>query len=306
MGERGAQADQQGRRPSSRKPAAKEGIFYLFRLLHALTGDGADRLELGLAKARLKADGSLADQGAEWSNYEQALLKPPPSCATRTCRFPPAARHRPPGGAAAARCCAAPKAWPCSKPPSLTGRTYLALDDSGHSPPSPAARPARAPNWQPAPGGLTRPADRSEPRRPLASHRPPAYLDADRWAKPAGSTPDSGAAIAEVLALPPLSPIELPVVASALAEVAPALPSALAPAPRTCPCLDAPCQPVLNLHTLHCWAGASTAATASTTPAKNTTWRCPPSATARPASSPAPPTTWPPCPTAAWCASSAT
>jgi hypothetical protein len=53
---------------------------------------------------------------------------------------------------------------------------------------------------------------------------PLAYFDAARGE--AGRVLiEGGAAIAEVLALPPLSPVELPVVASALAQVAPTLPS---------------------------------------------------------------------------------
>ena len=65
---------------------------------------------------------------------------------------------------------------------------------------------------------------------------------------------DGGAAINEVLALPPLSTVELPVVARALAQVAPDLPAPQQPGAAALPLLDAPCQPLLHLQTLQCWS----------------------------------------------------
>jgi hypothetical protein len=241
--ERVAKAD------APRKPtAAKEAIFYL---CNAWAGDD---VELHLLKARLGPDGELTGHAGEWSNYEQALLKPPSFVREEDMQVFRLLRATARKGGYGRPLVRGAEGLALLEAALLTGRTYLALDDSGHVTRL-AGGPARAGrlDWQPAPGGL-KAVIVTEPAASLILRtEPPAYLDAERHEAGRVSI-DGGAAIAEVLALPPLSPIEVPVVASALAAVAPALPSPQGPAAANLPCLDVPCQPVLGLQTLHCWS----------------------------------------------------
>ncbi len=213
--------------PASRKPAAKEGIFYLFRLLHALTGDGADRLELGLAKARLKADGSLADQGAEWTNYEQALLRPPSFVRDEDLHVFRLLREN------ARR--AGAYGWPVLQGESgfalfeaalATGRAYLWHAEGGDLRPLKAApsRPGRL-EWLPIQEGGFKAAVLTEPRAPkVVATQPLVYLDPSVGEAGRVELPD-GALVAELLLLPPLNRYEVPIIASTLEELAPRLPS---------------------------------------------------------------------------------
>ena len=234
-----------------RKPgAAKEAIFYL-----CSTWPVADGLEFSLLKGRLGPDGELTGYAAEWSNYEQALLKPPSFVRDedmQVFRLLREATRK--GGGYSRPLLHGPEGLALLEAALHTGRTYLALDDSGNIRLLAAgpARPGRL-EWQPGPGGL-KARIVTDPAASLVIHtEPPAYIDAE--GRQAGRIAiDGGAAISEVLALPPLSPVEVPVVASALAAVAPALPSPQGPSAAALPSLEAPCQPVLGLQTLHCWS----------------------------------------------------
>ncbi|MDD3326111.1 MAG: DEAD/DEAH box helicase [Zoogloea sp.] len=232
-----------------RKPStAKEAIFYLCSTWVS------DDVEFSLLKGRLGPDGELTGHAGEWSNYEQALLKPPSFVRDDDMQVFRLLRATARKGGYGRPLVRGAEGLALLEAALLTGRTYLALDDSGHVTRL-AAGPARAGRleWQPGAGGL-KASIVAEPTASLILRtEPPAYLDAER--REAGRINIAGgAAIAEVLALPPLSPIEVPVVASALAAVAPTLPSPQGPAAADLPCLELPCQPVLGLQTLHCWS----------------------------------------------------
>jgi hypothetical protein len=109
-----------------------------------------DDVEFSLLKARLGPTASSPGAG-EWSNYEQALLKPPSFVRDedmqvfRLLRATARKRRlrRPP--------CAAPRAWPCSKRPSPPGAPTWRSTTAATSPGWPPAGPAGRLEWHPAP-----------------------------------------------------------------------------------------------------------------------------------------------------------
>jgi len=232
-----------------RKPvAAKEAVFYL-----CSAWQSGDDVEFSLLKARLGPSGAPSGTIGDWYNYEQALLKPPSfvrdedmqvfrllrEVSRKTGGYSRPVLRGVEGGALLEAALA-------------TGRTCVALDDSGLvSLLKPAAaRPGRL-EWMPVDGGV-KARLRVEPEAQLAVRtEPPMYFDV-QLGEAGPIDIEGGAVLAEVLALPPLSPVELPVVASALAQVAPALPSPQGAVDL--PLIDLPCQPVLGLQTLDCWS----------------------------------------------------
>ena len=243
--ERVAKADK------ARKPApAKEGIFYICSVW--MLGDG---VEFSLIKSRVGPEGEPMASASVWSNYEQALLKPPSFVREEDLQvfrlLREASRRSGSYGRPELR---GAEGLALLEAALATGRTYLELDDSGRITPlaAGAPRPGQL-EWMPGEGGV-KARVRVVPTAPLViCTEPLAYFDASRGE--AGRVQmEGGAVLAEVLALPPLSPLELPVVASALAQVAPTLPSPRGASAAELPRLELPCQPVLSLQTLHCWS----------------------------------------------------
>ena len=229
---------------------AKEAIFYLCSAW--MSGEDA---EFSLLKARVSPAGEPAGAIGEWYNYEQALLKPPSFVRDedmQVFRLLREASRREGGYGRPVLRGAAGRAL--LEAALATGRTCLALDDSGRISRLAAGplRPGRL-EWIPGDGGLKARLAVEPVAELVIRTEPPMYLDATRGeAGPVAIA--GGAAITEILALPPLAPIELPVVANALAQVAPELPQPLPPGAAELPVLEAPCEPLLQLHTLHCWS----------------------------------------------------
>ncbi|MCK6374267.1 MAG: DEAD/DEAH box helicase [Zoogloea sp.] len=229
---------------------AKEGIFYL-----CSAWQNGDDAEFSLLKARLGANGEPVGAIGEWYNYEQALLKPPSFVRDEDMQvFRQLREMSRRGGGYGRPVLRGTEGRALLEAALATGRTCLALDDSGRISPLTAgsARPGQL-DWAPVDGGLKARLVVEPAAQLVIRTDPPMYLDATRCE--AGRVAIEGtAAITEVLALPPLSPVELPVVARALAQVAPDLPTPQPPGAATLPLLDAPCQPLLHLQTLQCWS----------------------------------------------------
>ncbi|WP_374267516.1 SNF2-related protein [Zoogloea sp.] len=229
---------------------AKEGIFYLCSAWQS--GDDA---EFSLLKARLGPAGEPVGAIGDWYNYEQALLKPPSFVRDEDMQvFRQLRETSRRGGGYGRPVLRGPEGCALLEAALATGRTCLTLDDSGRLSPLRAAapRPGRL-EWAPLDGGLKARLVVEPAARLVIRTDPPMYLD-DQRGEAGRVAIEAGAAIAEVLALPPLSPVELPVVAAALAQVAPDLPAPQDAASAALPRLDAPLRPLLGLQTLRCWS----------------------------------------------------
>ena len=237
----------------ARKAAvSREGIFYLCSVLHLPAGD---ELEFSLLKARTGNDGELTSVAAEWTNYEQALLRPPAFVRDEDLhvfRLLREANRRTGGygwphlaGAAGLALLEAAMA---------TGRCYLQTLSDGQvrALKAGAARPA-ALEWVPGENGVRARVAVEPPAGLVIRTEPLAYID--MAAGEAGRVQIGEAlVIGELLTLPALSPAELPVIAEALAQVAPALPSPQGRQAAELPLVDLPCQPVLGVSSLFCWS----------------------------------------------------
>ncbi|WP_079434634.1 DEAD/DEAH box helicase [Zoogloea sp. LCSB751] len=232
--------------------APRDSIFYLCRIIRQL---GSESLEFSLVKARTGADGELTGSASEWTNYEQALLRPPAFVRDEDLYVFRLLReaNRLGGG----------YGWPLLEgAPGValleaavaTGRSYLEMDDRSHAQPlrGGALRPAVL-EWVPGESGV-KARLAAEPAATLVLRTEPlVYVDSNRG-EVGRIQVDDAPVIAELLALPALSAVELPVVASALAELAPALPSPQGSKSAELPLVDAPCRPVLTLNSIYCWS----------------------------------------------------
>jgi hypothetical protein len=230
----------------------KEAIFYLCSVISLPTGD---ELEFSLLKARVGADGGLTSLAGEWSNYEQALLRPPAFVRDddlNVFRLLREANRRTGGygwphlhGSAGLALLDAAVA---------TGRAYLEADGSGHvrALRGGASRPGTL-EWVPGANGVKARVATEPPTTLVVRTEPLAYLDV-AGGEVGRVLLDDSTVIAELLALPALAPAELPVIANALADVAPGLPSPQGQRAAELPLLKLPCQPVLSLTSLFCWS----------------------------------------------------
>ncbi|MCK6393575.1 DEAD/DEAH box helicase [Zoogloea sp.] len=232
--------------------APKEAIFYLCSVISLPTGD---ELEFSLLKARVGADGGLTSLAGEWSNYEQALLRPPGFVRDEDLNVFRLLRetNRRTGG----------YGWPHLHGSAglalldaavATGRAYLEVEGNGRVSPlrAGATRPGRL-EWVPGANGVKARVATEPPATLVVRTEPLAYLDVAVGEVGRVLLEDS-TVIAELLALPALAPAELPVIANALAEVAPGLPSPQGQRAAELPLLALPCQPVLSLASLFCWS----------------------------------------------------
>ncbi len=201
----------------------KEAIFYLCSVISLPNGD---ELEFSLLKARVGADGGLTSLAGEWSNYEQALLRPPAFVRDddlNVFRLLREANRRTGGygwphlhGSAGLALLDAAVA---------TGRAYLEADGSGHvrALRGGASRPGTL-EWVPGANGVKARVATEPPTTLVVRTEPLAYLDV-AGGEVGRVLLDDSTVIAELLALPALAPAELPVIANALADVAPGLPN---------------------------------------------------------------------------------
>jgi len=229
--------------------AARDAILYA---LHC--EPHAPGARLMLYKARVDAEGRFNGRGEPWFNHEQALFKPP--AFVREDDLPVFRLLRAVQGKAGSYTTAAiagERGLALLQAVLATGRAFAADDEDHplkplHSGPS---RPGQL-RWQQEPRGL-RPRVDTEPSAGVVLPTTPLwYLDAARGE--AGPVLiEHQQALRAVLELPPLTRTELPVIAAALAEAAPALPSPLAADAAPLPLIDAPPQPILRLDSEVVW-----------------------------------------------------
>jgi len=170
--ERVAKADK------ARKPApAKEGIFYICSVW--MLGDG---VEFSLIKSRVGPEGEPMASASVWSNYEQALLKPPSFVREEDLQvfrlLREASRRSGSYGRPELR---GAEGLALLEAALATGRTYLELDDSGRITPlaAGAPRPGQL-EWMPGEEGV-KARVRVVPTAPLViCTEPLAYFDASR------------------------------------------------------------------------------------------------------------------------------
>lgn len=236
------------------KPAARAARAPRDAILYAIDCDPHGRSGyLQLYKGRLDGAGGFSG-GEPWYSHEQALLKPPSfvrdedlpvfrllrQVQRATRGYGDGVFLRGADGLALLRAALA------------TGRAYVRADEDQPLRPlaEAAPRPARL-RWQPLADGLA-PRVETNPAAPVLGTEPLWYLDAAAGqAGPAALEEEP--AIRALLELPALSAAEVPLVAAALKDAAPALPSPLAAQAEPLPLIDAPPRPVLALTTAQVW-----------------------------------------------------
>ncbi len=225
----------------------REAVFYVVR--RAVHGPD---LELSLQKARCDENGRLAGAGADWRNFEAALLKPPAFLTDEDLevlrRYRDVARRHPAAGAA--RLLGREGAM-LAESALATGRCLLAAGRTLSVALSAAGDRAGHLAWVAGEQGLRAEVGSEPPCQYIARTRPLLYFDAENGEAGRLVLPSPGV-VSELLALPPLSRSEIPVVAEALAKHASGLPSPRrAGAGEPVP-IAAGCQPVLTVSTLDC------------------------------------------------------
>jgi superfamily II DNA or RNA helicase len=240
-----------GAETKKRSNPVRDAIIFLVALR------GAQAPEFRLLKARLTRDGAFSGDGQPWFNYEQALLKPPSFVhesdlpVFRVLRDAIRKRHsstfvpfelRGSDGLGVLRSALE------------TGRTYVldsGAEGTAHRLAAGEPRPGQL-EWQTEKLGVRALLACTPPADTVLPTEPPWYVDAARGQAGEVLHPDRAALMA-VLELPLLSPAELPLIAGALAEVAPALPSPLGRDAANLPLLTEPLRPVLQLQSLAVW-----------------------------------------------------
>ena len=234
-----------------KRPAPRDSIIYVVTLR------GAQTPEFKLLKAKPNRDGTFTGAGQPWFNFEQALLKPPTFVEEgdlsvfRLLRDAIRKRHsstfvpfelRGADGLQVLRSALA------------TGRTFVAEGGTDHAAGMLSAGEPRVGQleWQTEKMGVRALLACDPPADSVLPTEPPWYIDAQAGLAGEITHPDR-AALQALLELPLLSPVELALVAEALAEVAPALPSPLGRDAANLPLLDEPLRPVLHLQSLPVW-----------------------------------------------------
>ncbi|MDD3352461.1 DEAD/DEAH box helicase [Zoogloea sp.] len=239
-------------KPTRKAAPSREAILYL--LTPVATAQGQE-VDLSLLKARMSADDVPSGAASEWYNYEQALLRPPGFVREDDLQVFRLLRgiNRRTGGYGRPELLGAP-GMALLESAVRTGRTYLQETEGGRLQRLNlgGSRPGRL-VWQPGDQGVC-PQVRVEPSASLVIRTLPlAYFDFTAGEVGPVSI-DQAPVVTELLTLPPLSRTELPVVTSALADVAPELPSPQGDTRAALPLIESPCQPVLSLTTLYCWS----------------------------------------------------
>ena len=235
---------------------ARDALFYIIA-----PGDDGSGARLLLLKGRPDENGRPQADCTPWGAIDQALAKPPSFADESDLDVLRAIkRHRRRGdhygeidldGASGAALIeavlASGRTWTGQGSDDIAARRLAPLRRG-------AARPGRL-VWRNLAAGLAPAIMTDPPCSMVLATDPPYCLDVPRG-EIARADVASSAAVLEVLRLPPLSENELALVAAALAEVAPALPTCLPGRPEDLDELDAPLQPVLRLTTLATWGHA--------------------------------------------------
>jgi superfamily II DNA or RNA helicase len=250
----GARLAPQPERPGRKRAATRDTLIYLIVTRGALTP------EFRLLKARLGRDGKLTGDHQPWFNFEQALLKPPAFVHDDdlpVLRILRDAIRRRASSAFVPFELRGADGLAVLRTALETGRVYATEPDSpidgGHARTLAAgdARPGTL-AWQTEKIGVRALLQCKPAVDYVLPTDPPWYLDLQHGMAGEITHPARDAVLA-VLELPPLTQAELALVAGALAEAAPALPSPLGREARRLPEIDAPLQPVLHLATLPVW-----------------------------------------------------
>ncbi|WP_018228332.1 DEAD/DEAH box helicase [Methyloversatilis universalis] len=236
---------------SRKRNAAKEAIAYL------VTPRGTQPADLRLLKARPGRDGTPGADSQPWFNFEQALLKPPAFVQDsdlpvfRTLRDAIRKRAvsvfvpfelRGADGLAVLRAALD------------TGRCVVRADEGSDEtrPLKPGEARAGQLEWQTEKLGVRALLACSPPADWTLPTDPPWYLDVARGM--AGEiTHPAREAVQAVLELPLLTTAELPLVAEALAQAAPMLPSPLGRDASSLPRIETELRPVLKMASLPVW-----------------------------------------------------
>ncbi len=236
------EAKKPGKKPG-KSSAARETLFYV---LYSAWGNGRD-WSVQFIKARRDEQGLATGALTEWSNVERALIQPPKfineedlvilrqlwahrSKARYTLDFPLRGR----AGEEALQYMLA------------SGR-LLAARDNLHPLAAGEPRPAQL-NWRYEQDGSVMPELKSDPAIDATLQLDDIwYLDSERLEIGLLQLDFPASQVAQILAMPALNPAEVPLVASALAELAPQLPAPASPALRI---IDVAPTPILSLDTL--------------------------------------------------------
>lgn len=239
-------------RAGDRPQRAREAIFYV------IAATEADTVTLHLLKGPADEEGRPRGKCSDWYNVDQALVRPPSFVQESDLDvFRALKRHRRKSelygdlsvyGATGAALLDAVLD---------TGRMWTGRDDASADSHTlrPLRRAAQRPGrliWRNVAAGLA-PVVITEPAGTVVMPTEPLYyLDVEHGAigRVAVAHPE---VVADVLRLPPLTENELPVVAAALAEVAPELPATLPGQTGELEELVAPLEPVLRIDTLTTW-----------------------------------------------------
>ncbi|WP_018409853.1 DEAD/DEAH box helicase [Methyloversatilis thermotolerans] len=235
-----------------RTSAPKDAIAYV------LVMRGPHAPEFKLLKARLGRDGEFSGAAQPWFNYEQALLKPPSFVQDsdlpvfRTLRE---AIRRRSGSAFVPFEISGSDGLAVLRNALETGRTFIREDDSDFAPAHVLhTGDARAGHleWQTERLGVRAMLACTPPAGYTLPTDPPWYLDLEHHTVGEITHPQREV-LQAVLELPVLSAVELPLVAEALGEVAPGMPSPLGLEAARLPQVDTPLTPVLKLDSLTVW-----------------------------------------------------
>jgi superfamily II DNA or RNA helicase len=245
---------------AARKPKAKakatQAIYYLVGYSTYF-----EQFSLRTVKGRIDANAPESRITADWNNAERSLLAPPQFTDERdidvfrlmlkVCGKGRLADNAPLSEKYGAPLLAAALA---------SGRCYHCerISDPHQAKLSPLrAGPARRGEigWQANTSGQTIPHLATHPpSSKLLFLEPPWYIDPASGEAGPVETSTAPALLDALFRLPPLSAIDLPLVVSALAELAPDIPPPCADAASRLRVIDAAPEPIITLHSQRCWA----------------------------------------------------
>ena len=239
--------DEQQQRSHHR--VSRDALFYVFR-----SAAHWPDIELQLVKARCDSDGQPSGASSEWTHYEQALLKPPGFVREEDLHILRLYRSltRQAGVFGLPRLTGS-EGFVLAEAALASGRACLRSGRGRLLPLTLGEDRAATLEWQTREDGVGAAVLSDPPCEHVARTTPMLYFDGARNEAGRLLLGDDAVA-AELLALPALSRAELPVVAGALSDVAPAMPSPLALSEQPLAELVAPCVPVLTVSTLSCWS----------------------------------------------------
>lgn len=212
------------------------------------------RSRLHLYKIRLDRDGNPTPDAERWFNIDQALMKPPSFVVEEDLPLLRSIRNeaRKEGGYWAGTPLEGSTGFSLVQAIIASGKAMLLSEDDDDAPlqrlQSGAARQG-ALRWQPDRDGLRARIAVTPEAGFVLSTAPFHYIDSSTGEIGKLELPEPAACLA-LLELPALNPKEIPLVAAALAEVAPDVPPPDAEGAGTLPWLEAGLQPVLMLDTL--------------------------------------------------------